>query len=89
MDPYELTFPFGGGTWRFEGLENDGEITTQPKRIRAAYLEELRKYLRQVKTACDRSHVDYVLVDTSKPIEVVLSAYLISRIHQAAGTRNR
>jgi len=89
LDPYELTFPFGGGTWRFEGLENDGEITTQPKRIRAAYLEELRKYLRQVKTSCDRSHVDYVLVDTSKPIDVVLSAYLINRVHQAAGTRNR
>jgi len=89
LDPYELTFPFGGGTWRFEGLENDGEITTQPKRIRAAYLEELRKFLRQTKTACERSHVDYVLVDTSKPIDVVLSAYLISRVHQAAGTRNR
>ncbi|MBM4018094.1 MAG: DUF58 domain-containing protein [Planctomycetes bacterium] len=89
MDPYELRFPFGGGTWRFEGLELEGEITTQPKRIRAAYLEELRKFLQQIRKACERSHVDYVLVDTSRPIDVVLSAYLISRIHQAAGTRNR
>jgi uncharacterized protein (DUF58 family) len=89
LDPYELTFPFGGGTWRFEGLELEGEVTTQPKRIRAAYLDELRQFLRQIKTACERSHVDYVLVDTSKPVDVVLSAYLIGRIHETAGTRSR
>jgi hypothetical protein len=89
LDPWELTFPFGGGTWRFEGLENEGDVTTQPKRIRAAYLDELKKYLRQIKGACERSHVDYVLVNTARPIDVVLSAYLINRIHQTAGTRSR
>jgi len=89
MDPYELTFPFGGGTWRFEGLELEPEIITQPKRVRAAYMEELRKYLKQVKGACERSQVDYVLVDTSRPVDVVLSAYLIGRIHATAGTRSR
>jgi len=89
LDPYELSFPFGGGTWRFEGLELEPEIVTQPMRIRAVYLEELRKFLRQIKTACDRSHVDYCLVDTSRPIDVVLSAYLINRINQTAGARSR
>jgi uncharacterized protein (DUF58 family) len=89
LDPWELTFPFGGGTWRFEGLENEGEIVTQPKRIRAAYMDELRKYLTQIRTACERSTVDYVLVDTSRPVDVVLSAYLIGRIHETAGTRSR
>ncbi|HUU92756.1 MAG TPA: DUF58 domain-containing protein, partial [Phycisphaerae bacterium] len=87
LDPYELRFPFGGGTWRFEGLEREPEIVTQPKRIRAAYMNELETFLRQIRTACERSHVDYVLVDTSRPIDVVLSAYLISRVHSAAGTR--
>ena len=89
LDPWELTFPFGGGTWRFEGLENEGDITTQPKRIRAAYLEELRKYLRHIRGACERSHVDYWLVNTEKPIDVTLSGYLISRIQQVVGTRSR
>ena len=87
LDPYELRFPFGGGTWRFEGLEREPEIVTQPKRIRAAYMNELETFLRRIRTACERSHVDYVLVDTSRPIDVVLSAYLISRVHSAAGTR--
>ena len=79
LDPHELHFPFAGSC-RFRGLENDGEVVTQPKRIRAAYLDELRKFLRQVRSACERSHVDYVLVDTSRPVQEVLSAYLIGRI---------
>jgi len=79
LDHDELTFPFGG-TCKFKGLELDGEISTQPRRIRAAYLDELRKFLRQIKGACERSHIDYVLVDTSRPIDVVLSNYLIARI---------
>jgi uncharacterized protein (DUF58 family) len=79
LDPYELTFPFGG-TCKFKGLELDGEISTQPRRIRAAYMDELRKFLEQIKSACERSKVDYVLVDTSRPVDVVLSNYLIGRI---------
>ena len=79
LDPHELTFPFDGSC-RFKGLEEDGEVITQPKRIRAAYLDELRKFLRHIRTACERSHVDYVLVDTSRPVAEVISAYLIGRI---------
>jgi uncharacterized protein (DUF58 family) len=82
LDPHELTFPFDG-SWKFKGLELDGEIVTQPKRIRSAYLEELRKFLRTIKLSCERSQVDYILVDTSRPIDVVLSAYLIARLRSS------
>jgi uncharacterized protein (DUF58 family) len=86
LDPYELEFPFDGSC-RFKGLENDGQVVTQPKRVRAAYLAELRRFLRQVKGSCERSHVDYVLVDTSRPVQEVLSAYLIGRIPRGARGR--
>jgi uncharacterized protein (DUF58 family) len=79
LDPHELTFPFDG-SWKFKGLELEGEIITQPKRIRAAYLRELRKFTRQIRQSCERSHVDYVLVDTSRPLDVALSAYLLGRL---------
>jgi len=79
LDPYELTFPFDG-TYRFDGLEAPEHILTEPRRIRAAYLDELNTYLTQVRSACERSHIDYVLVDTSRPIDEVLSAFLIGRI---------
>lgn len=78
LDPYELTFPFDG-TVKFKGLEEVEEIITRPKRVREAYLEELRKLLDQIRGACERSQVDYVLVDTSKPLDVVLSSFLMAR----------
>jgi hypothetical protein len=33
--------------------------------------------------------VDYVLVNTSRPLDAVLSAYLIGRVKTAGGTRTR
>ncbi len=83
LDTQELEFPFDG-TCKFKGLEEDGEVVTQPKRIRAAYMEELRLFVRRIKTAMERSHVDYVLVDTSRPVDAVLSEYLIKRTHAHA-----
>jgi uncharacterized protein (DUF58 family) len=88
MDPYELEFPFNG-TWRFEGLELEGEITTQPKRIRAAYLEEVRKFTTEIRTSCEKSQIDYMLVNTARPVEEVLSAYLIGRVRTFTGTMRK
>ncbi|MBN2713025.1 MAG: DUF58 domain-containing protein [Planctomycetes bacterium] len=80
MDPYELEFPFSG-TWKFEGLEEDGELLTQPNRIRASYLEEVKRFLVRIKNECERIHVDYMLVDTSRPVEEIIAAYLIARTY--------
>ena len=79
MDPYELEFPFKG-TWKFKDLELTGELVTQPNRIRAAYLEEVRKFTTQIREACEKNHVDYMLVNTSKPVDAVLTGYLIGRL---------
>ena len=79
MDPHELNFPFFG-MHRFKDLEGPELIRTEPERIRAAYLEELEKFVTQIRLACERAHIDYVLVDTSRPVDVVLTAYLIGRI---------
>jgi uncharacterized protein (DUF58 family) len=78
LDPFELNFPFDG-TVKFKGLEDFTELITRPRRIRDAYLEELKKLLAEVKQACDRAHVDHVLVDTSTPVDAVLTGYLTAR----------
>lgn len=88
LDPHELEFPFKG-TCRFEGLELEPALMTQPQRIRAAYLSELNRFLSRVKGSCQRMQADYVLVNTSRPIEAVLSAYLMERVHSAPGTMMR
>ena len=78
LDPYELTFPFDG-TCRFKGLEVTEELVTRPKRVREIYMEELLRYLKKIQDACRKSKVDYVLVDTSRPLDAVLTAYLMAR----------
>lgn len=79
LDRAELTFPFSG-TCKFNGLEGRDEVLTEPRRVREAYLAELKKMIDGLRGACERAQVDYVLVDTSQPVDEVLSAYLISRI---------
>jgi len=79
LDPHELDFPFDGSL-RFEGLEGEAEIITQPRRVRDAYMAELGKFLGEVRGACERAHVDYVLVDTSRPVSETLSAFLLGRL---------
>jgi uncharacterized protein (DUF58 family) len=74
LDPYELEFPFKG-TWLFDGLEGEEPLTTQPERIRDDYLASFGKYMEELKTGCVGSHVDYTTVDTSQPLDVLLSEF--------------
>ena len=78
LDPYELEFPFKG-TSKFVGLENDGEVITQPDRLRDNYLIELERFISGIRRACAKAQVDYVLVNTAEPIEHVLSGFLRQR----------
>ena len=78
MDPYEIEFPLNG-MWKFEGLEGEGEVITQPARVRANYLQELEKFIAGIRKACAQAQVDYVLVNTAEPVEHVLSTYLLQR----------
>lgn len=78
LDPYELEFPFKG-TWRFEGLEEELPLTTQPERIRQDYLASLHAYLEELRAGCMGSHVDYTTVDTSRPLDAVLSEFFFRR----------
>jgi uncharacterized protein (DUF58 family) len=84
LDPYELEFPFKG-TWRFDGLESEEEVITQPERIRDDYLANLNKYLEELRTGCMGSHVDYTLIDTSRPLDTVLSEFLQGRASNTFG----
>jgi uncharacterized protein (DUF58 family) len=78
LDPYELKFPFKG-TWQFDGLEGEEELITQPERIREDYLTNLNAYLEQLQSGCIGSRVDYTLVETSRPLDSLLSEFLETR----------
>lgn len=74
LDPYEIEFPFKG-IWLFEGLEGEEPLTTQPERIRDDYLASFNEYMEALKAGCVASHVDYATVDTSRPLDTVLSEF--------------
>ena len=78
LDPHELKFPFKG-TWQFDGLEGEEELITQPERIREAYMTNLNAFLEELQSGCIGSGVDYTLVDTSRPLDSLLSEFLETR----------
>lgn len=85
LDPYELDFPFEGA-WQFDGLEGEEPLTTRPERIRDDYLASFGEYLKELKAGCVASHVDYATVNTSRPLDILLSEFLHQRAttHQAS-----
>lgn len=78
LDPYELSFPFNG-TWCFDGLEQEDPVTTQPERIREDYLTSLENHRAALRAGCVASHIDYALVDTSRPLDAFLSEFFHER----------
>jgi uncharacterized protein (DUF58 family) len=90
LDPYELEFPFKGA-WQFDGLEGETPLTTQPERIREEYLAGLNAHLDAFRNGCAASGIDYTLVDTSQPLDEVLSKFFHEResmsIGQGGGAR--
>lgn len=78
LDPYELSFPFNG-TWRFEGLELEEPLTSQPENIREDYLNAMQKHCDRLRDGCTGSHIDYKMVDTSRPLDAFLSEFFDER----------
>jgi len=78
MDPDELEFPLRGMR-RFVGFENDGELISDPVRIRASYLAEVAKFINHIKESCAKLLVDYVLVNTRQPVETAIAGHLLQR----------
>ena len=67
LDDYELNFPLNG-MWKFLGLEGEGELVTQPARVRENYLKSLNHLLMRSRAPV-QNEVDYVLVNTKDPVE--------------------
>ena len=78
LDHAELTFPFDRLT-EFEDAENQDLLKTAPQAVRSAYLKELEKFCAFYRLKCRASGIDYCLLDTSKPLNTALSAYLSKR----------
>ncbi len=81
LDPAELDFPFQQMTL-FKGLEQLPDVLADPRALREGYLQEMERYLRELRMGCRAVGADYTLVRTDQPIDVVLSTFLAPRMQR-------
>ena len=79
LHPDEMAFPFEGMV-KFDGMEVKEHLLTRPHLIRPSYLRAVQSYLKELREGCEANRVDYVLVDTSRPLAETLTAYLARRL---------
>jgi len=78
LDPYELQFPFDRAA-RFHDVETDDEVAADPARARARYLEALGRLRDYYMRELHGSGIDFLTLDTAKPLDAALVAYLGAR----------
>jgi Uncharacterized conserved protein (some members contain a von Willebrand factor type A (vWA) domain) len=78
LDHAELELPYADKV-RFEGLEGEEALTTQPEDFAAAYRKEVADYCVKMRRSCESHDAHYVLIDTSKPLSEALGEYLSFR----------
>ncbi len=78
LDPMEINFPFEDVTL-FKGMEELGELLTEPRALREGYLEQLRLATEGLKKLCRGMHVDFTRMNTADPLDVSLSGFLATR----------
>lgn len=84
LDRDEISFPFDDTTI-FQDLEDKSEITTDAFTLRSEYLRRVRGLLGTFRSALRKSGIDYLIADTSTPLEANLRSFFTRR--QAAGER--
>jgi uncharacterized protein (DUF58 family) len=78
LDPMEIEFPFEDVTL-FKGLEDMGELLTEPQSLRNGYIAELGVFTSQLKKMCRGMHIDFTQMNTGQPLDVALSTFLAVR----------
>ncbi|HEX3358835.1 MAG TPA: DUF58 domain-containing protein [Tepidisphaeraceae bacterium] len=78
LDPAEIEFPFEDVTL-FKGLEEAGELLTEPRALREGYMEQLSLFTEDLKKSCRGMHIDFHRFSSGDPLDVSLSQFLATR----------
>jgi len=78
LDPAEITFPYKDPS-RFLDIESGEEVPVVPEVFAEQYRKMMREHIEAIRSRCSESRIDYVLLDTSKPLDEALFAYLGNR----------
>ncbi|MCY2951156.1 MAG: DUF58 domain-containing protein [Planctomycetota bacterium] len=78
LDPLEIEFPFEDVTL-FKGMEEMGELLTEPRVLREGYLQQLAMATEQLKKMCRGMHIDFSRMNSGEALDVSLSGFLATR----------
>jgi uncharacterized protein (DUF58 family) len=78
LDPAELDFPYTEAS-RFEDIETGEEIPIVPDSLADQYRKLMREHIDALTTKFSEARIDYVLLNTSKPLDDALFHYLGNR----------
>lgn len=78
LDPAELEFPYDEAT-TFVDLESGERIPVVPGKLRERYRSLVAAHIAALKESLGGAGADYALLDTGRPLEDALPAYLASR----------
>jgi uncharacterized protein (DUF58 family) len=78
IDPAERSLPYQEAA-SFEDLETGERISVVPDTLRDRYQAAMAAHYDELETGLRRTGVDYVPIDTSKPLDLALYEYLKSR----------
>ena len=78
LDDFELNFPFEQMT-EFEDLETTKKLNVIPQYLRREYLQLIHGHIEELDRELSKVGVDYTLMNSSKPLDAGLFAYLAKR----------
>jgi uncharacterized protein (DUF58 family) len=78
LDPDELELPFNDLVM-FRDIEGNEELLAEPWAFRKAYQASMEEFLTEVRSACGKRGIDYLLLKTNESLADALSHYLHAR----------
>jgi len=78
LDPAEIEFPYKDAS-RFADLESGEEVPVVPESFADQYRAMMKAHIDAFTTKCADAHIDYVLLNTSRPLDDALFTYLGNR----------
>src|SRR5438874_2498535 len=72
LDPAEIEFPFEDVPL-FKGLEEAGELLTEPRALRQGHIEQLKLFTEELKKTCRGMHIDFQRFSSGESLDVSLS----------------
>jgi len=78
LDVAEIDFPFDQPI-RFDGLEQAGQLMTEPAALRASYQSQLAAFTDRLRRGCRSMNIDYLRVSTQQTVDHVLRTFLAKR----------